>query len=120
MSMTFETSRRLKQLPPYLFVELDRLKEEAIARGEDVINLGIGDPDLPTPAPIVEALKRAAENPFNHRYPIGRGFKAFRKKVAEYYARRFNVALDSGKEILALVGSKEGIGHIPLAFVRVG
>ena len=120
MSMAFETSRRLKQLPPYLFVELDRLKEEAIARGEDVINLGIGDPDLPTPAPIVEALKRAAENPFNHRYPIGRGFKAFREKVAEYYARRFNLALNPDKEILALIGSKEGIGHIPLAFVNPG
>jgi LL-diaminopimelate aminotransferase len=118
--MAYEPSGRLKQLPPYLFVEQDRLKQEAIARGEDVINLGIGDPDLPTPAPIIGALKRAAENPANHRYPIGRGFKAFREKVTEYYARRFRVSLAPDREILALIGSKEGIGHLPLAFVNPG
>jgi LL-diaminopimelate aminotransferase len=110
-------STRIKTLPPYLFAAIDEMKQKAIARGVDIINLGIGDPDLPTPKPIVEALARAAADPKNHQYPSYEGLFSFRKAVADWYRRRFNVALDPASEVLTLIGSKEGIGHIPLAFV---
>jgi LL-diaminopimelate aminotransferase len=115
-----EVSERLKQLPPYLFIEIDRLKNEARARGEDVIDLGVGDPDVPTPPEIVEALKHAAEKPENHRYPLGSGLRTFRQTITDYYERRFGVAVNADTEVLALIGSKEGIGHVPLAFVNPG
>ncbi len=118
--MGFELSDRLKALPPYLFAELDRKKKEKIEQGVDVIDLGVGDPDLPTPEPIVEALKRAAEKPENHRYPSYEGMRAFREAVADWYRRRFGVKLDPDKEVIALIGSKEGIAHFPLAFVNPG
>jgi LL-diaminopimelate aminotransferase len=120
MGSAMNLSDRLKQLPPYLFIELDKMKHEAMGRGEDVIDLGVGDPDVPTPPEIVEAMKRAVEKPQNHRYPLGAGLLAFRKTVAAYYQRRFGVELDPATEVLALIGSKEGIGHIPLAFVNPG
>jgi LL-diaminopimelate aminotransferase len=113
-------SERLQRLPPYLFVELDRKKKEAQARGVDIINLGIGDPDLPTPRPIVAALCRAARNPANHRYPDSEGLQAFRAACAAWYARRFGVTLDPDREVLTLIGAKEGIGHLPLALVNPG
>lgn len=116
----FKPAERLQQLPPYLFVELDRLKQEAIARGEDVINLGIGDPDLPTPRIIIESLQAAAEDPSNHQYPSGVGCLAFRQEVANYYEKTRNVILDPATEVASLIGSKEGIGHFPLAFVNPG
>jgi len=116
----FEFSERLKQLPPYLFAELDRKKQEKLAQGVDVIDLGVGDPDLPTPAPIVEEGKRALENPENHRYPSYVGKLAFREAVANWYKRRFGVELDPEREVIALIGSKEGIFHFPLAFVNPG
>jgi LL-diaminopimelate aminotransferase len=116
----FAVARRLTELPPYLFVEIDRKKREAAARGVDIINLGIGDPDLPTPAPIIRALARAAREPANHRYPESEGLDRFRQAVADWYRHRFDVALDSGREVLTLIGAKEGIGHLPLALVNPG
>lgn len=116
----FQPADRLTKLPPYLFVELDRMKNEAIARGEDVINLGIGDPDMPTPKLIIDGMKEAVEDPTNHQYPSGAGCLQFRKEVASYYERTRNVVLDPATEICGLIGSKEGIGHFPLAFVNPG
>ena len=118
--MAFELAKRLKVLPPYLFAELDRRKQEKIEQGVDVIDLGVGDPDLPTPEPIVEALKRAAENPENHKYPSYVGMKVYREAVSQWYKRRFDVDLDPDSEVIALIGSKEGIAHFPLAFVEEG
>lgn len=118
--MNFTQPDRLRVLPPYLFVEIDRKKKAAIASGVDVIDLGVGDPDLPTPAPILQALKQAADDPANHVYPFGRGSKAFLQAVSRWFERRFNVGLDAGSEIVCLIGSKEGIGHAPLALVNPG
>jgi LL-diaminopimelate aminotransferase len=111
---------RLRRLPPYLFAEIDRKKRDVRARGVDVIDLGIGDPDLPTPPHIVRALQAAAAKPEHHRYPSYEGMPAFRQAVARWYGRRFGVALDPETEVLALIGSKEGTAHMPLAFVNPG
>lgn len=116
----FEKAERLKKLPPYLFKELDRKRDEKIAEGVDVIDLGVGDPDLPTPKPIVDAIKEAVEDPRNHRYPSYSGMIEFRKEVARWYEKRFGVKLDPEDEVIALIGSKEGIAHFPLAFVNPG
>ena len=113
-------AERLQKLPPYLFVEIDRKKREAAARGIDIINMGIGDPDLPTPDPIVQRLAAAATKPANHRYPDSEGMPEFRQAVSEWYQRRFNVRLDSDDEVISLIGAKEGIGHLPLALVNPG
>ncbi|MFI5224296.1 MAG: aminotransferase class I/II-fold pyridoxal phosphate-dependent enzyme, partial [Nitrospirales bacterium] len=115
-----EVATRIKTLPPYLFAAIDKMKQAAIARGVDIINLGIGDPDLPTPSPIIDSLAKAAKDPKHHQYPSYEGMLSFRKAVADWYARRFHVTLDPGDEVLTLIGSKEGIGHIPLAFVDPG
>jgi len=115
-----EIAERLKHLPPYLFAEIDRKKREVRARGVDVIDLGIGDPDLPTPPHIIHALQKAALDPANHRYPSYEGMLAYRQAVADWYAKRFNVRLDPEQEVLTLIGSKEGTAHIPLAFVNPG
>ncbi len=120
MSIAVRPAERLSRLPPYLFAEIDRQKREARARGVDLIDLGIGDPDLPTPPHVVEALARAARDPRNHRYPDYEGLYAFREAAAAWYRRRFGVALDPASEVLALIGSKEGTAHIPLAFVNPG
>lgn len=115
-----EFANRIKTLPPYLFAAIDEMKQKAIARGVDIINLGIGDPDLPTPAPIIERLKQAAGDAKNHQYPSYEGLLSFRQAVANWYQRRFGVTLDGMSEVLGLIGSKEGIGHVPLAFVNPG
>ncbi|MBM4123644.1 MAG: LL-diaminopimelate aminotransferase [Nitrospira sp.] len=115
-----EYADRIKTLPPYLFAAIDEMKQKAIARGVDIINLGIGDPDLPTPAPIIERLARAAADPKNHQYPSYEGMLSFRQAVAGWYKLRFGVTLDPASEVLTLIGSKEGIGHIPLAFINPG
>jgi LL-diaminopimelate aminotransferase len=115
-----EVATRIKTLPPYLFAAIDKMKQEAVARGVDIINLGIGDPDLPTPMPIIESLSKAAKDPKHHQYPSYEGMLSFRKAVAGWYKRRFNVTLDPANEVLTLIGSKEGIGHIHLAFVDPG
>lgn len=83
----FEISERLKKIPPYLFVEIDKKKKSLIEKGEDVIDFGVGDPDLPTPENIVEAMKKAVENPKFHRYPFGKGTKEFRKAISDYYKK---------------------------------
>lgn len=115
-----ELSQRLKKIPPYLFVELDRLKRRKVEEGADVIDLGIGDPDIPTPQEIVETAKRALEKSEYHRYPANPGSLFFRKACAKYMKRRFGVTFDPEQEVLALIGSKEGIAHFPVAFVNPG
>ena len=113
-------ARRLQVLPPYVFAELDRMKQEQVKRGVDIISLGIGDPDLPTPPHIIQALATAAADPRNHQYPSYEGMLSFRKAVADWYQARFGVALDPNKEVLTLIGSKEGVGHLPLALIDPG
>ena len=87
---SIEYATRIKTLPPYLFAAIDKMKQEAVARGVDIINLGIGDPDLPTPAPIIDSLAQAAKNPKHHQYPSYEGMLSFRKAVADWYKRRFS------------------------------
>ncbi len=120
MAIEIRPSERIAKLPPYLFKEIDRLRDEVKAKGVDVIDLGVGDPDLPTPHHIVEKLKEAASDPRNHRYPSYSGMEDFRFSVAKWYKRRFNVELDPLGEVVSLIGSKEGIAHFPLAFINPG
>lgn len=118
--ISIEMASRVKSLPPYLFAAIDKMKQEARSKGVDLIDLSIGDPDIPTPAHIVDAMKAAIEKPEHHRYPSYEGMLSYREAVARWYRRRFGVDLDPAKEVLSLIGSKEGIGHIPLAFVNPG
>ena len=118
--ITIEKSERLKNLPPYLFKEIDRQKDEVKKRGVDIISLGVGDPDMPTPPHIIEALHKAALDPKNHQYPSYTGMYEFNNAVSRWYKKRFNVSLDPAKEVVTLIGSKEGIAHIPLAFINQG
>jgi LL-diaminopimelate aminotransferase len=118
--LQFPLADRLAALPPYLFAEIDRVKAEVKARGVDIISLGIGDPDMPTPDCIVEALCAAAKKPENHQYPSYVGLLAFRTAVAAWYKARFGVSLDPEHEVVSLIGSKEGIAHFPLAYVNPG
>lgn len=118
--MKIPTPARLAALPPYLFVDIDRKKQALRGAGKDVIDFGIGDPDLPTPAFIVDAMAEALRVPANHRYPANRGSAGFRASVVRFFARRYGVDLDADTEVLALIGSKEGIGHLPLALVAPG
>jgi LL-diaminopimelate aminotransferase len=118
--VTIEKSDRLNSLPPYLFKEIDRQKEEVRKRGVDIIDLGVGDPDMPTPPHIIEALNKGAIDPANHRYPSYSGMGDFNEAVARWYKRRFNVDLDYENEVVTLIGSKEGIAHVPLAFINAG
>ena len=111
---------RMSNLPPYLFARIDEMKAEQQKKGVDIIDLGVGDPDLPTPVHIVRSLCNAAKDPANHHYPSYAGMPAYREAVAGWYKKRFGVALDSGKEVLALMGSKDGIAHIAEAFVNPG
>ncbi len=113
-------AERIRTLPPYLFAAIDEMKQQAIARGVDIINLGIGDPDLPTPDPIVERMQQAVTDPQHHQYPSSSGMLSFRTAVAGWYQRRFNVTVDPKSEVVTLIGSKEGIGHVPMAFIDPG
>ena len=113
-------SSRLDQIPPYLFAQLERKISEKRAAGIDVISLGIGDPDTPTYAPIVEAAQRAIADPSTHTYPTNRGRAEFRRAVAAFYARRFGVTLDPATEVMAAIGAKECIFNLSLAFLDVG
>ena len=115
---TIEKADRIKDLPPYLFAKIDQMKAEMKKKGADIIDLGIGDPDLPTPPHIITALQDAAQDPQNHRYPTYSGMIEFREAVAEWYQKRFHVSLDPHNEVISLIGSKEGIAHIPLAFIN--
>jgi len=119
-TISVELASRLKYLPPYLFASIDKMKQEAVENGTDVIDLSIGDPDIPTPSHVVNAMKKAVENPAHHRYPSYEGMRLYREAVARWYKKRFHVKLDPDTEVLSLIGSKEGIGHIPLAFVNPG
>jgi len=112
---------RIRELPPYLFADIDRKKAELRKQGKDLIDLGIGDPDLPTPSHIVAAMQAAAAVPSHHRYPSYEGMLAYREAAAAWYEKRFGVrGLDPAKEVCALIGSKEGIAHFPVAFVDPG
>jgi LL-diaminopimelate aminotransferase len=118
MGIKIEIADRLKRLPPYLFIEIDKKKKEKRDQGKDIIDLGIGDPDTPTPDHIIAKLCSEVANPDTHKYPLGKGLSSFRQSVAKWYKKRFNVTLDPETEIMALIGSKEGIAHMPLAFVN--
>ena len=111
---------RMSNLPPYLFARIDEMKAEQLKKGVDIIDLGVGDPDLATPPHIVTSLCEAAKNPENHHYPSYVGMPAYRSAVADWYKQRFGVTLDAGKEVVALMGSKDGIAHIAEAFVNPG
>ncbi len=120
MAYSIKKANRINSLPPYLFAEIDRRKRAALARGVDLIDLGVGDPDIPTPPAIVEKLVESASKPVNHRYPNSSGMPEFRSAVADWYQRRFNVRLDPATEVVSLIGSKEGIGNMAVAFVDPG
>jgi len=115
-----EPAARLRALPQYLFAELERRRHEAESEGREVLDLSIGDPDLPTPPPILDRLAEAARDPRNHRYPTSAGLPEVRKTIAAWFQERFHVALDPAREIAVLIGSKEGIGHFPLALLNPG
>src|SRR3990170_2063726 len=117
---TMRIARRLVDLPPYMFAELDRKVTAKRDAGADVISLGVGDPDTPTPRHVVEALQEAAEDPTTHRYPSYYGLPALRQAVAGWYRQRFDVDLDPDTEVQPLIGSKEGIAHLAWAFVDPG
>lgn len=118
--MGFVKSDRLKALPPYLFIEIDKKKRALLAAGKDVINLGVGDPDLPTHKFIIDEMAKAIYDPKNHRYPFDEGVPAFRQAAAAFMKKRFGVAQDADKNILTTIGSKDGIAHLPLAVVNPG
>ncbi len=116
----FKLSKKIQSLPPYLFLEIDKAKRRARAEGRDIIDLGIGDPDQPTPAHIIEKLYQAAQDPATHRYALDQGLPVLRQAIADWYKNRFRVELDPETEVLPLIGSKEGIAHFPLAFLNPG
>ncbi len=118
--MAFVKSERLRRLPPYLFAEIDRKKKAAIAAGRDVINLGVGDPDRPTPEPIIRSLQHHVENPAFHQYALDQGAPELRRSIAAFCKARYGLDLDPESEILPLIGSKEGIAHLPLAVLNPG
>ena len=113
-------AKRIETLPPYLFASLDRKLAAKRAEGVDVISLGVGDPDMPTPEHVVQAMREAIADPATHRYPSYYGSIEFRSAVAAWYGRRFGVELDPETEVMALIGSKEGIGHVAFAYVDPG
>ncbi len=120
MEFFIELSDRLKKLPPYLFVEIDRAKRRAKEAGVKVIDFGVGDPDQPTPPHILKALAKSAKDPSTHHYPLDRGNAEFRKAISVWVKKRFGVFFNPDTEILPLIGSKEGIAHLPLAFINPG
>jgi LL-diaminopimelate aminotransferase len=113
-------ARRLDLVPPYLFAELERKIEEKRRAGIDVISLGIGDPDLPTPAPVIEEMQRQVARPERHRYPSNRGLAVFREAVADFYDGRFGVEIDPETEVIPVLGGKEGVAHVALACLEPG
>lgn len=118
--MIFNKAQRIQELPPYLFAEIDRKKRAAQAKGVDLIDLGIGDPDIPTPGRIIQKLADAATKTINHRYPSSSGLMEFRQAVAEWYERRFGVMLDAATEVVSLIGSKEGVANMAVGYVDPG
>ncbi|MCZ6697631.1 MAG: LL-diaminopimelate aminotransferase [Planctomycetota bacterium] len=118
--MPFKKASRLEALPPYLFIEIDHKKRAAIAAGRDVIDFGVGDPDRPTPKFIIDRMAEAIYDPANHPYPHDAGAPEFKSTAADWFARRFGVKVDPDREVLTLIGTKEGLGHLPLAVVNPG
>ena len=115
-----QLAKRIENLPPYLFVEISRKIAEKKARGEDVVSFAIGDPDIPTPPHIIERLCQAARDPANHRYPETEGLPRLRQAISSWYEQRFGLSFNPDKEVLPLIGSKEGIGHIALCLIDPG
>jgi LL-diaminopimelate aminotransferase len=115
-----KVARRIDSLQPYLFVEINKKIADKRAKGEEVINFAVGDPDIPTPSHIIAELSNAAQDPANHRYPESEGLPELRQAIADWYKKHFDVVLDSDTEVLPLIGSKEGIGHIALCFIDPG
>ena len=113
-------ANRIDKVPPYLFVEISRKIAEKKAQGIDVVSFGIGDPDIPTPQPVIDELRKTALDSPNHRYPETDGLPEFRRAIAEWYEKRFSVSLDPDTEVLPLIGAKEGIGHASLCFIDPG
>jgi len=113
-------SKRLELIPPYLFVKIEEKKAELVKKGIDIIDFGIGDPDLPTPPHIFKKMHEVLESKESSSYPTSKGELSFRKAVADWYKKRFNVSLDPEKEVCSLIGSKEGLAHLPLAFIDTG
>jgi alanine-synthesizing transaminase len=111
---------RIRRLPPYVFEEVNRLKAESRARGEDIIDFGMGNPDMPTPKHIVDKLVEAARDPRSNRYSASRGIKGLRKAMAAYYKRRFDVTVDPDSEVIATLGSKEGFANLAQAITAPG
>jgi LL-diaminopimelate aminotransferase len=112
--------KKIDLFPPYLFRDLDRRRQEEVKKGRDVISLAIGDPDLPTPRPITDFAAKAVKRAANHRYPYGRGSAEFRAAVAAWHKKRHGIKLDADSEVLALIGSKEGLAHLPFALIDRG
>lgn len=116
-----QRSQRLDMIPPYLFAEISRIKAEAIASGADIIDLGIGDPDLPTPQPVIDALCKSVQNPVTHRYDeTARGWTSFLDAAANWYGQEFGVKVDAATEVVQLIGSKEGLAHLAWAYIDPG
>ncbi|MSQ13920.1 MAG: aminotransferase class I/II-fold pyridoxal phosphate-dependent enzyme [Dehalococcoidia bacterium] len=113
-------AKRVQQLPPYLFVQISQKIAEKRAKGEEVISFGIGDPDIPTPPHVVERLRQAALKSANHRYPESDGLPEFKRAAADWFQKRFGIALNADKEVVSLIGAKEGIGHAALCFIDPG
>ena len=111
---------RIEKIPPYIFARIDKKKQEARKKGVDLVDLTTGDPDLPTPEHIVRRMQEATADPRNHRYPNYEGMFEFRKAVADWYMKRFSVELNPDTEVVALIGSKEGIAHIPWVYLNEG
>ncbi len=115
-----EYARRIQNLPPYLFAEIDKMIAKAKAEGVDVISFGIGDPDQPTPDNVVNKMIEAVQDPSTHSYPSYEGMYEYRKAVADWYKRRYQIELDPETEVVSLIGSKEGIAHLPFCYINPG
>jgi LL-diaminopimelate aminotransferase len=113
-------AQRVQQLPPYVFARLDELKAKAREQGLDLIDLGMGNPDGPTPQPVIDAAIKALQNPANHGYPPFEGTASFRRAITNWYHRRYGVNLDPDSEALPLLGSKEGLAHLAIAYINPG
>ena len=120
MKIEDKLASRIRNLPPYLFAELDRKRNEVAARGLDIIDLGVGDPDTPTPEHIYKVMQREVADSGNHQYPSYIGLLDFRRAVTNWYGNRFGVELDPAREAVTLIGAKEGLAHFPLAFIEPG
>jgi alanine-synthesizing transaminase len=111
---------RIKRLPPYIFGIIGDLKQQARRAGEDIIDMGMGNPDIPTPQPVVDKLVEAVGNPKNHRYSVSRGIYKLRLAITDWYRRRYNVDLDPESEAIVTMGAKEGLGHMVLSMISPG